>query len=150
MRPLAAALLALALAGCKTPTEDVLRFETMGGAPAQIQVHLTRSTPFNNDPKNTPANVEAALDGADLDLFVQPQGGSTSIALLPGSGNPLDLTVEVSAAGFEVAPSGPQDGTFMPDSSRELDFTLTALPPDGGARDMRGDGGRTDGAAPRG
>jgi hypothetical protein len=137
-------LCALLAAGCRTPTEVVLHLDDIGGTPTAVTVRLHRSTPFDADPQATPPFVMAALDGADLDLIVTPQGDHTALSLLHGAGTPYDLTIAVSAPGFAAAPAGDQDGTFADGVSRELDFTLTAAVPDGGASDLapRGDGAK--------
>ncbi len=149
MRSLALlALAAAALAGCRTPTEIVVRLEDVGGDPAQITVKLHRSVPFDANAQ-TPAFVESVLDGADLDLLVTPQGASTTMSLLPPKNGPNDLTVSVSAPGFEIDPPDPQSATFEEHASKELKWTLTAIPPDmahpvkdGGVKDAAADGNK--------
>lgn len=133
--------------GCKTPTEVVVKLETMGTPPASINVRLHRMTPYNDVPAALPAFVTPFLDGADLILQVAPTSSSTVISLLPSKTGPNDLMVSASAPGWSSDPATALDGTFVENTSKTLSFTLTALPPDMGPpdaakkRDMAGGGG---------
>jgi hypothetical protein len=127
-------LLAL-LSGCKTPTEVVVRLDTVGGSPDLITVKLHRSVPYSANATG-PGFVESVLDGADLDLLVTPQGPETVLSLIPTKGGPNDITLSASAPGFSVDPPDPLSGTFEDGVSKTLTFTLTALPPDAGVHDM--------------
>jgi hypothetical protein len=127
--PLFAALL---LAGCKTPTEVVVKLDGMGITPSLVDVRLHRTEVFNDVPAMTalPGFVTPLLDGADLILEVTPPGPSTLMSLLPSPTGPKDLMVSVTAPGFAVEPMAAQDGSFVDNVSKTLTFTLTAIPPD--------------------
>ena len=134
--PLIALLGLGAAAGCKTPTEVVVRLVATGNPPAMIVVQLHRSIPFNDNPTGLPPFVTPFLDGANLDLQVAPPGDVTVISLLPSASGPSDLMVSASAVGYAVDPAAAQDGAFAAGVSKTLTFTFTALPPpDMGARD---------------
>lgn len=122
------ALLTLLCAGCKTPTEIVLRIDTVDGTPDKILCRLHRSVPFNTNPQ-TPGFVVAVLDGADLELQVTPQGAQTTISLLPSPSGPNDLRVAVTARQFKTDPPDPQETTFTEGAAKELRFRLTYVPP---------------------
>ena len=127
--------------GCGKPTEIVVRLEVNGTLPPVILVKLHRSTPFGGDPGMTPSFVTAALDGADLDLYVTPSGAATALSLLPAKNAPSDLRITVSAPGYQVMPADPRDVIFTTGVSQELVFTLNAPVPDGGQTDGARDGG---------
>ncbi len=124
----------LALAGCKTPTEVVVKLEAAGNTPSLIDVRLHRAEPFNGDPTGTlPSFVTPFLDGADLVLQVTPQGTETVMSLLPPASGWKDLMVSASASGYAVDPADPQDGSFADNVSKTILFTFATLPPDLGA-----------------
>ncbi len=138
MNRLAAVL--ILLAGCRQPTEIVLRLAAMGTPPSQVNVRLHRSVPFS-DNAATPSFVVSALDGADLLLTVTPQGPETALSLLPTPGKPLDLVITVRAPGFLVMPAEPQMVSFSEGSSIERRFEVMPLPPDAGVADGAKDSG---------
>lgn len=119
--------LTLAAIGCRQPTEIVLRLEAAAPQPQTIVVKLSRSTAFSADPQ-TPPFVVSALDGADLDLFVTPQGAETVLSLLPPQNGPGDLTASATADGYSVMPAGDQPTMFETGASVQLVFTFTPLP----------------------
>lgn len=151
-----ALLAACGSAGCSKPTEIVVRLVASDPQPPWLLVKLHRMVPFNDNPATTPAWVIAALNGADLDLTVQPQGRETVISLLPPPQGGSDLRITVSAPGWAVTPAAPQDFTFLEDQSQEVRFQVDAPPPDGGVPDAaprdlalpRSDGGPMDLASP--
>lgn len=149
----------LALApSCSKPTEIVVKLDVTGGAPpATILVRLHRSTPFPAEVPAAPAFVTTALNGADLDLYVTPQGNETSLSLLWTKDSPRDLRVTVSVPnmpGYLVTPKDPVDVNFIAGMGQSLPFTISAPPPDmgtvkdAGAPDAAKDAGTPD-AAPR-
>ena len=146
LRSIGAIASSVLILGCGKQTEIVVRLDATGTVPASVLVKLHRSTPFGADPGMTPSFVTAALDGADLDLYVAPSASSTRLSLLPAKGAPSDLRITVSAPGFVVMPSEPRDVTFSDGISQELQFTIASPPPDGGVKDgASGDGGAKDG-----
>lgn len=152
---------------CSKPTEIVVRLSVTGGAPpSSILVKLHRSTPFPAEVPAAPPFVTTALNGADLDLYVTPQGIDTSLSLLWTKDSPRDLRVTVTVPGglgYTVAPQDPVDVNFIAGMGQTLPFTVSAPPPDmgtakdagtpdGGVRDMAtsSDAAPRDMAAPKG
>lgn len=121
--------LAALLASCGRQTELVVTLDVAAGSPtpSRVLVKLHRSTPFDDNPA-TPDFVQASLDGADLNLDVTPTGPETSFSLLPSKDEsaPDDLSVTVTADGYEVSPSGTVDLSFSDGVSKRIVYTLTA------------------------
>lgn len=127
--PLLALSLPVSLAACGQQTEIVVTLAVAAGSPtpALVRVKLHRATPFDDNPE-TPDFVQPSLDGADLNLDVTPKGRNTSFSLLPSKDEsaPDELSLTVTADGYDVSPAGTVDVAFSSGVSKRIAYTLTA------------------------